>query len=142
MYVKLLYRLIFIETLTYFCTIYYIFKNYRMPKLDGKFVKSQVEKERYTLLSTYTKSMDKMTMVCAGENETGEHHFCEITWANFRCGHRCRECGFFRRKQTCRKKYGVDSPQQSEEVKEKIRNASRERYGVDHYLNLKRSKRK
>lgn len=55
-------------------------------KLTTEFVKSEIKKDGYELLSKYKNAKTKLSMKC----EKG--HICEISWNNFQRGKRCRTC--------------------------------------------------
>jgi hypothetical protein len=77
-----------------------------------------------------------------------DYPICEICsvnqkfWTNNRYSRSCsKECSIIfvtnKSKQTCLKKYGVENPFQSEEVKDKIKDTCLERYGFEHHLQNK-----
>ena len=55
-------------------------------KLYEDYIREELEKEGYTLLSSYINSGEKMVCLCP------QGHECEIIWDNFKQGHRCKEC--------------------------------------------------
>lgn len=63
------------------------------------------------------------TCSCGGHGRTKLTHF--------KNGIRCNECRTARTKQTCIKKYGVDSPMKTQQIKQKICDTNIEKYGVE-----------
>lgn len=55
-------------------------------KLHEDYIREELEKEGYTLLSSYINSGEKMICLCPSGHE------CEIIWDNFKQGHRCKDC--------------------------------------------------
>ena len=55
-------------------------------KLSNGFVKQELLKEGYTLLSKYTRSNEPFEFKC------NKGHYSNITWNNWKQGHRCRIC--------------------------------------------------
>lgn len=54
----------------------------------------------------------------------------------------CNKCNKIKRKETCIKKWGVENPMQSNEVKDKLKNSLLDTYGVDHYSKTEEYKEK
>jgi len=70
------------------CSKCFHLKNSIRRKLSYEFVKEQIEKEGYKLLSTeYINSYNKLKTICT------KNHIYDVAWDNFKQGKRCPKCG-------------------------------------------------
>lgn len=88
-------------------------------------------------------SLNKVEVIC---DYCGEHIF--KTYANY-IVHRkiipkdsCKKCSKYKRKETCLLKYGVESPQQLQEVKDKTKQTCLDKYGVENPMQVQEIKDK
>jgi hypothetical protein len=54
----------------------------------------------------------------------------------------CNRCNKLKAKETCLKKYGVENPMQSDDIKEKLKKSLLDKYGVNHYSKTDEYKKK
>jgi len=104
----------------------------RGNKNDYEFARKVWEKEGEILpKQEYKGNKTKLYYTCSNC-----HQEAHMSLSEFNRGRRCEHCSKSRAKNTNLKRYGVENPFQSLEIKQRIKEQNIKKYGVDHHMKV------
>ena len=125
---------------------YYRGLGYEIPTTKNKYGKIVYDKSKYITvkIADVTKSSTVMVNVqCDRCNTKYIKRFCDYNYVvDDGDVYTCNNCSSIKAKETCIKRYGVDSYTKTDEYKKKVKSTNLEKYGVEHVLQNKNIKQK
>jgi hypothetical protein len=85
-----------------------------------------------------------ITTICdsCGSEKSSEFRFYWEYTNGLKSKYYCNKCNSIKRKKTCLKKWGVDNPMKSEEIKHRLKRSLEKKYGVDSFSKTEEFKEK